>query len=187
MFPKNSGTPISSILIGFSIINHPFWGTPIFGNTHILIEFFQTPIHWFSHARPRAWRPGSSPPGADRSRCRHRCPRKHLKHRCRVGLVKPPEIWRWLMATLDRGSIQMDTTKQGGFYGNNFHTFRIASRCSIFMYYFCSTLAFTELKASKVSTQKYRHRILPLLQQGMSNAPIFMLVNSSKSRDEPAS
>ena len=29
---KNNGT----ILIGFSIINHPFWGTPIFGNTHML-------------------------------------------------------------------------------------------------------------------------------------------------------
>ena len=26
---ENSGTPNSSILIGFSIINHPFWGTPI--------------------------------------------------------------------------------------------------------------------------------------------------------------
>ena len=33
---KNNGTPKSSISIGFSIINHPFWGTPIFGNTHIL-------------------------------------------------------------------------------------------------------------------------------------------------------
>ena len=32
---KNRGTPKSSILIGFSIINHPFWGTTIFGNTHI--------------------------------------------------------------------------------------------------------------------------------------------------------
>ena len=32
---KNNGTPKSSILIGFSIINHPFWGTPIFGNTHM--------------------------------------------------------------------------------------------------------------------------------------------------------
>ena len=31
---ENSGTPKSSTLIGFSIINHPFWGTPIFGNTH---------------------------------------------------------------------------------------------------------------------------------------------------------
>ena len=32
---KNRGTPKSSILIGFSIINHPFWGTSILGNTHI--------------------------------------------------------------------------------------------------------------------------------------------------------
>ena len=31
---ENSGTPKSSILIGFSIKIHPFWGTPIFGNTH---------------------------------------------------------------------------------------------------------------------------------------------------------
>ena len=34
---KNSCTPKSSILIGFSIINHPFWDTPIFGNTHIIV------------------------------------------------------------------------------------------------------------------------------------------------------
>ena len=32
---ENRGTPESSLLIGFSIISHPFWGTPIFGNTHI--------------------------------------------------------------------------------------------------------------------------------------------------------
>ena len=32
---NNRGTPKSSILIGFSIINHPFWGAPIFGNTHV--------------------------------------------------------------------------------------------------------------------------------------------------------
>ena len=32
---EDSGTPKSSILIGFSIINHPFWGTAIFGNIHI--------------------------------------------------------------------------------------------------------------------------------------------------------
>ena len=31
---ENSGTPKSSILIGFSIINHPFWGTTILGNPH---------------------------------------------------------------------------------------------------------------------------------------------------------
>ena len=47
---KNRGTPKSSILIGFSHINHPFWGTPIFGNTHIasitLPEFSQ----WIPHS-----------------------------------------------------------------------------------------------------------------------------------------
>ena len=32
---ENRGTPKSSILIGFSIVNHPFWGTTIFGNPHI--------------------------------------------------------------------------------------------------------------------------------------------------------
>ena len=30
----NGGTPKSSILIGISIINHPFWDTTILGNTH---------------------------------------------------------------------------------------------------------------------------------------------------------
>ena len=34
---KNNGTPKSSILIGVSIINHPFGGTPIFGNIHIYL------------------------------------------------------------------------------------------------------------------------------------------------------
>ncbi len=45
---KNGGTPKSSILIGFSIINHPFWGTTIFGNTHILLhQFFVKPLVFF--------------------------------------------------------------------------------------------------------------------------------------------
>ena len=37
MFPKIVGLkhPKSSILMGCSITNHLFWGTPIFGNTHI--------------------------------------------------------------------------------------------------------------------------------------------------------
>ena len=34
---KNRGTPKSSILLGFSIINHPFWDTPIFGHIHLKI------------------------------------------------------------------------------------------------------------------------------------------------------
>ena len=32
---ENRGTPKSSILIGFSIINHPFWGTPTFLETPV--------------------------------------------------------------------------------------------------------------------------------------------------------
>ena len=43
---KNRGTPKSSVLIGFSIINHPFWGTIIFGNTHIAGSDTKTP-GWF--------------------------------------------------------------------------------------------------------------------------------------------
>ena len=43
---ENRGTPKSSILIGFSIINHPFWGTPIFGNPHI-IYILQRKTHSF--------------------------------------------------------------------------------------------------------------------------------------------
>ena len=35
MFPKIGVPPNHPILIGFSIINHPFWGIPIFGNTHL--------------------------------------------------------------------------------------------------------------------------------------------------------
>ena len=35
MFPKIGVPPNHPLLIGFSIINHPFWGTPILGNNHI--------------------------------------------------------------------------------------------------------------------------------------------------------
>ena len=54
---KNNGTPKSSILIGFSIINHPFWGTPIFGNIHIMtpgeLQIFCFHISW----NPHFWNP----------------------------------------------------------------------------------------------------------------------------------
>ena len=56
---ENRGTPKSSILISCSIINHPFWGTPIFGNTHITLQETITyqllvgnsnlPNRWMSH------------------------------------------------------------------------------------------------------------------------------------------
>ena len=35
VFPKIGVPPKSSILIGFSIINRPFWGTAIFGSTQM--------------------------------------------------------------------------------------------------------------------------------------------------------
>ena len=38
MFPKIVVPPNHPNLIGFSIINHPFWGTPILGNTHMSEE-----------------------------------------------------------------------------------------------------------------------------------------------------
>ena len=34
----NGGTPKSSIFMGFSILNHPFWGTFIFGNTNVVVK-----------------------------------------------------------------------------------------------------------------------------------------------------
>ena len=39
MFPKIVVPPNHPILIEFSIINHPFWVPPIFGNTHISAFF----------------------------------------------------------------------------------------------------------------------------------------------------
>ena len=55
MFPKIVVPPNqskSSILIGLSIINHPFWGTPIFENTHLTGLLVQI----FFYAKPhRSW------------------------------------------------------------------------------------------------------------------------------------
>ena len=58
---ENRGTPKSSILIGFSIINHPIWGTPIFletpKNTH---PISRPPRHRFQPTEtpgtPGRWR-----------------------------------------------------------------------------------------------------------------------------------
>ena len=50
---KNNGTPKSSILI--FIINHPFWGTPIFGNIHVDLQAATLPM--FLRLKP--FSPGS--------------------------------------------------------------------------------------------------------------------------------
>ena len=41
----NRGTPKSSILMGFSLMNHPFGGTPISGNPHIWVYWNYTPMN----------------------------------------------------------------------------------------------------------------------------------------------
>ena len=58
---KNRDTPKSSILIGFSIINHPFWGTPILGNTYIGNHFKN--YGSFSQNPPFQVSSETSPPG----------------------------------------------------------------------------------------------------------------------------
>ena len=44
VFPKIRVPPKLSILIGFSIINHPFWGTTIFGNIQMHLGFSQSSL-----------------------------------------------------------------------------------------------------------------------------------------------
>ena len=71
---ENGGTPKSSILIGLSIINHPFWGTPVFGNTqlelidssHIMKTSRKT------HPGPRGVRPSPPAPASAITAITHR-------------------------------------------------------------------------------------------------------------------
>ena len=55
MFPENSGTPKSSIFIGFSVINHPFWGTLIFGNTQKTPGAFEKPFFGVDPSKSRSF------------------------------------------------------------------------------------------------------------------------------------
>ena len=63
---ENNGTPKSSISIGFSIINHPFWGTTIFGTTHIdsrvELQTFGATEKWesFSSNQDQVFNPNSA-------------------------------------------------------------------------------------------------------------------------------
>ena len=60
---KNNGTPKSSILIGLSIINHLFWGTPIFGNTHIFVVHIHRTPNVTPHHLKRSSKFSSRSPG----------------------------------------------------------------------------------------------------------------------------
>ena len=56
VFPKIGGTPTSSILIGFSIVNHPFWGITIFGNTHMqMIKYLWIILNLSKFIAPNRW------------------------------------------------------------------------------------------------------------------------------------
>ena len=64
VFPKIVVPPNHPFSLGFSSINHPFWGTPIFGNTHIVpwriktsnsprvSSFFAAAISWVHMKSP---------------------------------------------------------------------------------------------------------------------------------------
>ena len=59
VFPKIVVPQIIHGLIGFSIINHPFWGTPIFGNTHVdLHDTFPCFSVWLSDSKKNQKRLG---------------------------------------------------------------------------------------------------------------------------------
>ena len=49
----NRGTPKSSILMECSLINHPFWGTPVYRNPHITVNIPEdsprSGFPWISH------------------------------------------------------------------------------------------------------------------------------------------
>ena len=42
----NGGAPKSSTLMGFSLINHPCWGTPIYGNLHMVESGRCIEMYW---------------------------------------------------------------------------------------------------------------------------------------------
>jgi len=44
---KNNGTPKSSILTGFSIINHSFWGKHPYFWKHLLLDKPGASVRWF--------------------------------------------------------------------------------------------------------------------------------------------
>ena len=76
----NGGTPKSSILIGFSLINHPFWGTLILGNPQILFK-------------QKCLRQRHKPPSSiERSRCQYAARHRQRWANPLTELVLPSEM-----------------------------------------------------------------------------------------------
>ena len=94
---KNSGTPKSSILIGFSIINHPFWGTPIFGNTHMFPVRLPTFVVYLRIATPSpfhtAWNQDVDLGLWKQDRLPIALLSPHIKH-LKTKTLKPPQLKR---------------------------------------------------------------------------------------------
>ena len=78
----NGGTPKSSSLIGFSIINHPFWGTTILGNPQIGVELLVS-ICWETIIKKKFATSGRT---ASRGDARTNWKRK-------IIWTKPPWLW----------------------------------------------------------------------------------------------
>ena len=94
---KNSGTPKSSILIGFSIINHPFWGTLIFGNTHTY-----------------TYKPQPKPRGKNH----HQIPHQDLTEFASLFAASwPPQPVKWLIFVDFYGKLMGKYTILHGSYG----------------------------------------------------------------------
>ena len=85
----NGGTPKSSILIGFSIINHPFWDTPSFGNTHM----FYLPTHFVDFNYCEWYQSDGSPMG-----CKKTC------NPCLVNM-QPFRVGEWVNGLEDFSNI----------------------------------------------------------------------------------
>ncbi len=80
----NRGTPKSWISRGFSIISHPFWGNPIFGNTHLenLEVCTGAPGFWNASKKTTIWQEIVA---TDDLR------------QVKVGSLEPTSGWRWLV------------------------------------------------------------------------------------------
>ena len=71
---EHGGTPKSCIVIGFSLIYHPFWGTPNLGNPPIFGFHFHKaqPIWSAASFLPRFWRASTLPPFVGKQLAAHR-------------------------------------------------------------------------------------------------------------------
>ena len=69
---ENNGTPKSSILVGFSIINHPFWGTPILETSVWLHKVSYMDVTYLTSSLREIHSSTHTPLAQDRSRGRRR-------------------------------------------------------------------------------------------------------------------